>query len=922
MSRIVAILFLCIAGLNGNAFIEKLVPYASRIGYFNRLCPQEKVYLHLDNTAYFQGETIWFAATVVNATNLGEAASKVLYVELLSPTGVVLKQQKLKVVGGRCHGSFPLIDNDVQEAVEKRGAIGYPSGYYQIRAYTRAMLNFDDAGIYSRVIPVYKAPDEEGDYADPVMRKYTGKETARPEASKAEKFSVSFFPEGGHILTGTPCRIAFKAVDRNGHGVDIERLTDEQGHTLDCGTMHAGMGSFTYTAADTRRHAVKVRYEGKDYTFDLPAAEPDGYALQLRRTSPAEVNAILTIRAAEPLCRLAYTVTTHGTVCAFDTLQPTPVVHPSEGICESCDTLTLPTDGYPTGVCQFTLFNEAGTVLASRLFFADNGGESEPLTVTAGKSVCQPFEEVTLHFRTATPAVNTFSLAVRDAADYGTAYRDDIRTYMLLSSELKGLIEDPAWYFEEENGGENHPSTGTLFRSTAEGVLQAESRSTAERSTAEGRSAALDLLMMVQGWTRYNWRQMAGVEPFTVKHYAEGRLVLDGWAFSRIKEEPLPNTKVTARLTSRDRQYKQKTTVLTDSLGYWSIGLDDFEGEWDLYLETLQPGKKGEKRTTRLRLERASRPSLYAYTPLETWMPRYAWDADNLLTVELADDKPYQLPSDSHLLDEVEVTGRRKYIDYWTFKAFDAEQDAEIMYDEGGYTYKVADYLRSKGYSLEQPSGQTFEDYVMNRDVEGDKKYVSLEDSPNDSTNNVSRTIYFEWASEQAPIDGYRVFWYIRQENTNRSGPSFFDGYSIDLDEVRSIIVYDDPWVFATFPAVREVMTEKLIQYFHSPANGFPAGLRVVEIEMAPEHRIRKKNNVRQTTFAGYSTPVEFYAPTYPNGPIQGDKDFRRTIYWNPEVTTDSTGCANVSFYNNGYSRSLTVSAEGLTKDGVPILNK
>ena len=80
--------------------------------------------------------------------------------------------------------------------------------------------------------------------------------------------------------------------------------------------------------------------------------------------------------------------------------------------------------------------------------------------------------------------------------------------------------------------------------------------------------------------------------------------------------------------------------------------------------------------------------------------------------------------------------------------------------------------------------------------------------------------------------------------------------------------------------------------------------------------------NSRHTTFTGYTPVVEFYAPTYPNGPVQGDKDYRRTIYWNPEVTTDSTGHATVSFYNNGYSRALTISAEGLTPDGVPIINQ
>ena len=68
-----------------------------RANAFNNLYPQEKVYLHFDNTAYFSGETMHFSAHVVDATTGETARSRVLYVELLSPTGVVLKQQKLKV---------------------------------------------------------------------------------------------------------------------------------------------------------------------------------------------------------------------------------------------------------------------------------------------------------------------------------------------------------------------------------------------------------------------------------------------------------------------------------------------------------------------------------------------------------------------------------------------------------------------------------------------------------------------------------------------------------------------------------------------------------------------------------------------------------------------------------------------------------
>ncbi len=892
--------------------VTQLVTYAARINYFNRLCPQEKVYLHLDNTAYFQGETIWYAANVVDATTGGEAASKVLYVELLSPTGVVLKQQKLNVVDGRCHGSFPLIDNAVEEAVALRGAVGYPSGYYQLRAYTRTMLNFDDAAVFSRVIPVYKAPEKEGDYADPVMRKYNGKETNRPEPDKADKpkaLNLQFFPEGGHLIAGVECRIAFKATDENGHGVNIEALTDNDGNTLAIPLQHNGMGSFTFTPGE-KAQKVQAAYEGKNYTFTLPEPEPEGCTLQIMGSTDGDSLIVNFAAAGLPTTKLlAYTLTSQGKCHVVDTL--------TIGL-RGC-TRTIATTSLPTGVYQLTLFDADGAVYAQRLLFIDNGIPSETVSVTTEKADIRPFDEIRLNLQVeaspqpspkgkgavsggnqVTPPLGgdgggyTFSLAVRDAADYGTAYRDDIRTYMLLSSELKGLIEEPGWYFEESlpltppKGGENR------------GIQQVTPPSGGDG----GRLQALDLLMMVQGWTRYNWRQMAGVEPFEIRHYTESQLVVDGWAFSRIKETPLPDVKIAVRLSSLDRKHRQETTVTTDSLGYWSVGVEDFEGEWDLYMEIRQKGDKKGNQTTRVRLERSSKPNLYAYTPLETWLPAYTWSPDSMLTVEEAKDSEYQLPSDSHLLEEVEITGRRKYIDFYTFKAFDAAKDAELILDEGNYTYKVEDYLRAKGYEVQLSMGDV-----------GDS--ISF-----------SRLDYYRRLVTAAPINNRRTFWYIHEGKTNKTSPSYFAGYSIDLEEVKSIIIYDSPWLYESFPGITDLFTPDEIEYIvptrkreRNPE--LSPGMYVVDIELNPSRKRRTyvDKNARSTSFSGYTPVVEFYAPTYPNGPIQGDKDYRRTIYWNPAVTTDAEGHASVSFYNNGYSRALTVSAEGLTSDGVPIIN-
>ena len=71
----------------------------------------------------------------------------------------------------------------------------------------------------------------------------------------------------------------------------------------------------------------------------------------------------------------------------------------------------------------------------------------------------------------------------------------------------------------------------------------------------------------------------------------------------------------------------------------------------------------------------------------------------------------------------------------------------------------------------------------------------------------------------------------------------------------------------------------------------------------------------------GYTTCAEFYAPEYPDGPIKGDVDYRRTLYWNPALTTDDNGQAEVLFYNNGYSKQFHISAEGITPQGI-ILTK
>ena len=862
--------------------IRYLYTHALRANRFNMLYPQEKVYLHFDNTSYFSGETMWFSANVVDATTGKIAQSKVLYVELLSPTGVVLQQQKLKIANGRCHGAFPLVDASVKEANAMRGVLGYPSGYYEVRAYTRSMLNFDAHGCFSRVFPVYETPDKEGDYNNPMMKQYLRKEEIRPKQEQAKQLNVEFFPEGGHLILGVENRIAFKATNEHGKGVNIEELAIGD----DCITIsrqHLGMGYFMYTPSKKECKA-NILYSGNTYTFSLPRVEETGYTIQTFQGMTDTLH--VTIRTSKPdTCNLLAIALMHtGKIEYIDTL--------AVGI--SDNQKTIPTQQLSTGVYQLFLFDIEGKVYASRMLFFNNGIDSYPISIQTDKPSYLPFERIRMHLGMSSIEEQCISLAVRDAADYGTGYSEDIRTYMLLSSELKGYIEQPEYYFE------------------AEDYEHLES---------------LDLLMMVQGWSRYDFEQMQKAIPTNKLHYTEECLVLEGRALHQRREEPMQGVEVRLKLYSPDRKSVQEINAISNGDGYWGVNLQDFEGEWDLNIQTY---RNGEPVVTRLRMERSSTPEVLSY-PLAAISLQH-----NIDTTSIVVGKNFkggqQLPTSSILLDNVNVDGKRRYIDFCTFQAFNVKKDAELMIDKGTYTYTVADYLNDKGYDVEYSDGETFEQHMNDlqsfseEQVGAEKKEPNSQDSRTSvieinqeyaTENKDVRTQYIEWLIEKSTINKFRTLWYIREGNNNSTSPSNLPGFDIDIADVKSLIVYDSPHSYISNEGVLRDFGTELITEVQKPKSPFPSGMYVVEIILHPgrKSRIAWNKNTRQTTFDGYSPKVEYYHPQYPNGPIQGDADYRRTLYWNPEVKI-SNGRAEVEFYNNSYTKSLHISAEGFTRSG------
>lgn len=235
--------------------------------------PMEKVYLHLDNTSYLRGDKIWFKAYVVNADgNTLPSVSNTLYVELLNPGGEIIQRKIYKIEDGNAHGDFTI------------NHLPFYSGYYEIRAYTKYMLNFGELNYFSRIIPIFDNYKQEGDAANVELRKRVKPkfQDLRKSPKKGKKVNLKFYPEGGYMVKGVQSCVAFEATDADGFPLDLKGtiLTEDYLTVTNIEVSHEGKGMFKYTPTDLNAFA-NIICDGNEYKFKLPKPLEWGYVISV-----------------------------------------------------------------------------------------------------------------------------------------------------------------------------------------------------------------------------------------------------------------------------------------------------------------------------------------------------------------------------------------------------------------------------------------------------------------------------------------------------------------------------------------------------------------------------------------------------------------------------------------------------------------
>lgn len=570
--------------------------------------PREKAYLHFDNTSYYVGDTIWFKAYVTLAEKqVFSSISRPLYVELVDQAGHVTDKQIIKLSQGEGNGQFVLPQSML-------------SGYYEVRAYTRWMLAFSDPQYFSRTFPVYQLS-----HSDQLERSISTYELSpsmekRPEETR-EKLSLRFFPEGGQLVEGVTSQVAFKAESKNEGNIQLSGTlyTKEGQEITSFETLHDGMGAFEYTPS-TLPAIAKVNFQGKQYEFTLPKALPSGYILKVGNNAGA-ISVTVSCNAATPQDTLAVFISHQGRPHAYQ------LIH-----CQANkpQQFTVLSRKLPAGVLQISLLNRAGNTLCDRFIFAS---PRAPLQISPKglKEIYAPYApircELQLNNAIGEPIPGKLSVSIRDAvrSDY-MEYDNNIFTDLLLTSDLKGYIHQPGYYFTESS-----------LRKQKE----------------------LDILLMVHGWRKYDMTQQIGISPFTPLQLPESQLVLYGQVKSTILKNKLKDIALSV-MVKRDAEIITGQTV-TDENGHFSIPLEDFEGSMEAVIQTRKVGKERNKDASIL-IDRHFSPATRAYGYRELhpeWSNIAHWQQEAEKFDSLYIDSIRRVDG-LYLLDEVEIKSKRR----------------------------------------------------------------------------------------------------------------------------------------------------------------------------------------------------------------------------------------------------------------------
>ncbi|SDG17191.1 TonB-dependent receptor plug domain-containing protein [Chitinophaga filiformis] len=468
---------------------------------------KEKIYIQTNHVFFKPGDDLFFKVYLVNAKNqLASVISSVVYVEIVGPSGSVLAKLNYRIDDGYAEGHYEFgqsatgglykirayttwMRNEkestwftkeitLQKVIAPRVMMkldfprkGYGPGDEVIAAYSirdlsnKAIPNYEikyTVSLGGKSIENAKAKtDAEGkaniSFKLPAdlntndgMLNITVNYGAYTEAISRSipialnKIDLQFMPEGGTFIENIPTNIAFKAINEYGKPADVHgEVLDDLGNVAATFTSyHDGMGQFSFTPQAGKIYSARIiSPSGIKQPFDLPAAAKKGIVMNIDRK--------------EKLLQFKLSATQDMKIRLTGRSKDDVYYRQEISLKKGEQLIDVDPSDFPAGIARFTITNEQRIPLAERILFL-HPNRILQVKITADKSQYLPREKVTLHLKTldenGKPIPSNFSLSVIDDKLWSLAddKQDHILSWLLMSSELHGKIEEPQFYFKQE----------------------------------------------------------------------------------------------------------------------------------------------------------------------------------------------------------------------------------------------------------------------------------------------------------------------------------------------------------------------------------------------------------------------------------------------------------------------------------------
>ena len=555
--------------------------------------PTEKVYLHFDKPYYAVNDTMWFKAYVTIDLHQPTSLSKILYVDLTNEGQLVRELKLQLVNGmASCYipltpdfakrGNYHIraytrwmrnadqayfFNRTVTIGSNDPGQVLPHITFKNVISEKTGKINAEivykdqDGHPYSNKKVNWKALNDDGTISkgkgetneDGVLTiNFTSDKPAELNASSISTdlevydkkivtkafpiqltppgTDVQFFAEGGYLINGIRSRVAFKTLKPDGLGIEAKgTIIDNTGTVVaDFTSQHLGMGVFALTPENGKTYKANITFaDGSKSSFDLPNVRAEGINLSVNNNNLDSLSLKITSNDGffqKNQNKIFYVMAqSNGVVCyAAQTI-----------LKNSIYSATIPKSKFPTGILQVTLFSSKGSPLSERIVFIQNHDQLN-LSMKTDLSTYSRRQKTRMLVSAKNktlPAEGNFSVAVINESIVPSDDDDTptILSHLLLTSDLRGYIEKPNYYF-------NHND---------------------DKSTSD-----LDVLMLTQGYRRFSYKNILADKNPPMAFFPEPGIEISG---TLRNNTGLPISKGNIRLFIPDKAYSTQT--ITDANG-------------------------------------------------------------------------------------------------------------------------------------------------------------------------------------------------------------------------------------------------------------------------------------------------------------------------------------------------------------------